>query len=452
MKFIRGECNRSSIDKLNREALQECEEVWAAVAYVTDDSPLIKPCYQKRIPLRLWARYDYSVPVNVGILEWFLGKSPLAVCKLVPDIFHPKVIWWRPFGIYIGSANLTQRAWFGNIEAGLFLSQVEIEEAGLTEELESFFAELDEAAYGLTKEVVAELQEYQKDSRFADRERMRKDFDANRKIPKLDSLVSLPKKSGGRERRRSDFLQEWNRTLGYIRDIAGNVSKSENRPHWVRPEIPNGVQADQFLHAYYYNCVMENRHARHRQFHEQNKSRPDKALENAISWWRSLPAAPSEEDRTMNQWAPFIAHHLSQSTILSLEEETFVEVFTKVHAFRNYADRTKYTNLGLPKKLPVMSSEARGEYLARRLFTEETESGEGVLDILNYLLYGGSPANLPERLFEVSFTPERRIRHAGLSTLGEIVGWALPAEFPPRNGRTSKALYALGYDVAIHTE
>jgi len=452
MKFIRGERNRSTIYALNCEALEESEEVWAAVAYVTDERTLIMPCYEKRIPLRLWARYDYTVPVNVSILDWFLGKTPLAVCKLVPDIFHPKVIWWRPFGVYIGSANLTQRAWFGNVEAGLFLAQDEIEEEGLTSELETFFGELDEAAHGLTKELVQELKQHQDDPWFANGERMRREFDSHRKLPRLENLLSVPKRSEAGERSRREFLQEWNRTLGYIRDIASTISQPGNRPPWVNSTIPAGVQADQFLHAYYYNRVMQGHTARHRQFHEQNKAKPHKALEDAIAWWRMLPSAPSSEDRMMNEWAPFIAHSLTPDRILELDEQTLVEVFAKVHAFRNYADRAKYTTLGLTKKLPEMSSEARGEYLARKLYEEITDSGGGILDLLNYLLYGGTKANLPDRLFEVSFSPAWRIRHAGLSTFGEIVGWALPNEFPPRNGRTSKALYALGYDVIIHTE
>ena len=41
------------------------------------------------------------------------------------------------------------------------------------------------------------------------------------------------------------------------------------------------------------------------------------------------------------------------------------------------------------------------------------------------------------------------IPHVGLSSLGEIVGWARPDEFPPRNMRTSKGLRALGYNVRI---
>ena len=48
------------------------------------------------------------------------------------------------------------------------------------------------------------------------------------------------------------------------------------------------------------------------------------------------------------------------------------------------------------------------------------------------------------------FDPNEKLLHIGLSTIGELVGWAMTDRYPPRNGRTSKALYALGYDVTIH--
>lgn len=452
MKLIKGERNRCPIDATNTKALAECDEVWAAVAYVTDDSSLIRPCYEKHIPLQLWARYDYTVPVNVSILEWFLGKSPLAVCKLVPDIFHPKVIWWRPYGAYIGSANLTRSAWGGNFEAGIVLTEDELDDHGIKPGLEQFFQEIDEAAHLLTTELVDELKALQSDPHFTDRERFRKEFDKGRRIPKLESLISVKKRSNAGQRHRQAFLREWDQTLTYIRDIAQTLSAPENRPQWVHEDVPGGVHADQFLHAYYYNKVMANHRARHREFHETNRSKPHQALADALAWWSGLPSAPSSEDSMMHEFAPLIAGHLTQDRVRELTEADFIQVFSHVHAFRNYADRASYRTLGLQQKLPEMSSEERGVYLAKRLYAEKNETGEGVLDLLAFLLYGGTPAALPERLYEVAFSRDRSIRYAGLSTFGEIVGWGMPSQFPPRNGRTSKALYALGYDVKIHTE
>ncbi|MGS6289529.1 hypothetical protein ACVGWF_24630, partial [Enterobacter asburiae] len=44
------------------------------------------------------------------------------------------------------------------------------------------------------------------------------------------------------------------------------------------------------------------------------------------------------------------------------------------------------------------------------------------------------------------------IPHIGLSSLGEIVGWARPHEFPPRKMRTSKGLRALRYNAVTYTQ
>ena len=52
------------------------------------------------------------------------------------------------------------------------------------------------------------------------------------------------------------FVTEWFATLQILRDIAGTISRDENRPRWLPSDVPMGAQADQFLHAYYYNQVI----------------------------------------------------------------------------------------------------------------------------------------------------------------------------------------------------
>src|SRR5213075_2907250 len=58
----------------------------------------------------------------------------------------------------------------------------------------------------------------------------------------------------------------------------------------------------------------------------------------------------------------------------------------------------------------------------------------------------------PNRLFDCWSDPASKIPHVRVITLGEMFGWAMREYFTPRNGRTSKALRALGYDVKIHSE
>jgi hypothetical protein len=87
--------------------------------------------------------------------------------------------------------------------------------------------------------------------------------------------------------------------------------------------------------------------------------------------------------------------------------------------------------------------------LARFLFSRRSQSGSSALQFLNHVLYGGTDDAFPTRLREGTVDDAWKIEHLGISALGELVGWALPDKFPPRNNRTSKALYALGYPVTF---
>ena len=62
-----------------------------------------------------------------------------------------------------------------------------------------------------------------------------------------------------------------------------------------------------------------------------------------------------------------------------------------------------------------------------------------------YQLIWGSEKNIATRLWEASRSDEWALPWLREATLGEILGWARPNEFPPRNGRSIKALKALGY-------
>src|SRR3546814_2553567 len=127
--------------------------VWAAVAYATDakdSGSLVRWCFDNDIPLKFWGRLDEEVPVRVEILNLFLHRrSPQFVCKLVTH-HHAKVIWWRGFGVYVGSANLTYSAWNSNVEAGCFFEESEID-SQFEGDLNRLFAELDANATILTE-------------------------------------------------------------------------------------------------------------------------------------------------------------------------------------------------------------------------------------------------------------------------------------------------------------
>lgn len=158
MKFVAGGINGEYLKGIHLSAKNKTDNIKIAVAYASGDPEILKDNLQDNVKITFWGRYDSTVPVSIPILKRFLDKqSPNYECKLVPDIFHAKIIWWEDYGAYIGSANLTDRAWYNNIEAGVFITHEELLENNLLEELTNFFDDLDAFATPLTDEIYKEL-------------------------------------------------------------------------------------------------------------------------------------------------------------------------------------------------------------------------------------------------------------------------------------------------------
>lgn len=454
MKFIAGGLNKEYLLNLANNSVNHTEMVVVAAAYASSDPVLFQLCRDKNIRLKFYGRYDRSVPIATVILKKFLDmKTTHYKCRLIPDIFHPKVVWWKDYGVYVGSANLTERGWFGNIEAGIFLESYEIIENDLEEELNNFFSELEERSFPLTEEVYNELCELEKEQNRINalQKNLANRFKQKRKIPPMSPLTRIIKKSSIARRKR-DFVIEWNETLQLLRNISDRVSADEYRPKWVKRNVPRGVQVDQFLHAFYYAIVKEGRNALHHEFYERNKLNSEQALLNAMVWWKSLEKPPHSEDQTIYKWAPFLKAKLHMDNILELTKPEFTKVCSNIHAMRDHSLRVKYSEFGLSQQLPRMKQDQRIEYLSEWLYEQRSKGGKSAIETINYVLYGGDSDSLSDRLWESITNPDWFISHLGVSSLGEIAGWAMPDKFPPRNGRTSKSLYALGNKVRIHSE
>lgn len=432
--------------------------VKAAIAYATGrgNVNIFNFCFENNVPITFYGRYDHTVPIATDILKKFLNRrSPDFVCKLV-ERFHPKVILWEGFGAYIGSANHTYNGLETNIETGVLFTNDELIEYGLDTELEDFFCQIDKYSHPLTDEIYEHLCKIKKERSdlYAQEDKLKKEFDKTRKMPKLRSVATShrPDKKAMALKKKNDFLNEWNATLQIVRDIGHRVSKNKYRPVWVDATIKIGVQADQFLHAHYYEKTIIGNRSHHNEQFEQNKNSSEKALVSAMNWWHQLSSSPHNEESTMNRWAPFLNEKLAKEQLLDLSLNEFVDVCSHVHAIIEHSRQIRKQTLSIPEGTPQMLKKDRVKVFAKWLYDKKSEDGKSPLEVTYYVLYGGTDADLPSRLWDAVNDKKWRIAHFGLSSLGEIVGWALPDKFPPRNGRTSKALKALGYDVKIHTE
>ncbi len=445
MRLILGGINGHYLRDITENAAKQTEEVLAAVAYATHTELLFDWCAKHRIPLRFYGRLDDQVAVTVPVLESFLRrKSAMQVCKLVQH-HHAKVIWWRCVGVYLGSANLTDSAWHKNVEAGCFFTDDEITDE-MAADLQALFATLEQHATPLTQELVNEMRARARELQQARVDAKR--FWAHSSLITWPGLVQTTPKSAA-QKRRDTFLKEWYATLEQLRSIGATVSRPEHRPGWVNGAAPAGAQADQFLHAYYYQRTFDGAKANYPAHYEKNKARPDTALAEAITWWRGLPKAPQSEDRMLNVTAPALQAALAEPRLATMTGAQFREVCGGVHAITDYSRRVRNRAVNLPDG-PRYTIPQKLDALAARIWNDQGSAGGRVRDLLHHILYGGASDQLPERLWQGIDDPKWKIDGLGISALGELVGWALPDHFPPRNGRTSKALRALGYNVTVH--
>ena len=448
MEFVANALNKKFLKYLLPPAGSEIDGVFAAIAYGSnfpnEKEDFIADCVNNRYRLDLWVRYDHTVPVAPSLLRRILKHHKDNVfCKLIPDCLHSKVIWWKGYGAYIGSANLTDRAWNSNIEAGLFLSEDDLCSNGMIEELENFFDSLKNISesFPLTEEVIKELE------RIAASRSGIEDKGKDLRSTRIWQGPLFETKENADAKRKEAFRKEWLKTLTELRSIGDLLSK--NRPSWVNEDIPVNWQVDQFLHAIYYNKIGEGRAKPYEDFYNRNKSNPSAAVLEMINWWKSTPNAPSHEDLTFYGSAPLIYDFLSKDKILTLNEEEFAKVCLSTHATKDHIVKMKLSTFGV-SDTQSLPTEQRVVLFAPWLLNKRNKKGWNVLQLLNYVFYEGKDDDLWERLYKASKDDEYYFPHYGLNSIAELVGWTKPASFPPRNGRTSKALRALGYDVMVY--
>lgn len=444
MKLVLGAINGQYLRDITENNVDATDEVLAAVAYASQSALLFDWCWKNDIPLKFYGRLTDDVAVSVPILDTFLSrKSPNYTCRLVQH-HHAKVIWWRGVGVYVGSANLSDSAWYKNVEAGCFFQEGEIDDQMATE-LTALFATLDKHATPLTDELLSKMRERAKALRFSKPDPA--DFWTSPSITKWPGLVHVQRKSAI-ERQRASFLEEWHSTLQDLRGIGARITDPSKRPSWIDASAAAGVQTDQFLHAHYYLRTFEGNRANYSALFEKNKTRREAALAEAIEWWSQLPEQPSES-KMINETAPALRTALTEQSLISMSQSDFHEVCSHVHAIRDYARRVPNKTVLLPDGTPY-TMDQKIDALAKFVWNGRTANGSSVSDVLKYILYGGESDRLPQRLWEATTEPNWKIDGLGISALGEIVGWAAPDKFPPRNGRTSKALKSLGFDVTVH--
>lgn len=449
MEFFANNVNGNFLRNILPGKEDEVEWVRAAIAYGSDQQTLLNHCLENKLRLDIWMRYDHTVPVKPKLLHFFLASACRNIfCYLVPDVLHSKVIWWKKYGVYIGSANLTDRAWNTNIEFGVFIPETDLEDGNGLRQIEDFFEFLSNCkeVRPLTLELVQE-QERIEALRSGKEDSLDNDSRKQRSIKVWEGPAFIADRGRALDARRENFIREWRDGLTILRFLAGEAPK--HRPAWLREDVPAAWQADQFLHAFYYNEVVDGVRHPYEEYYQKNRRNPRDAALRAFRWWSQLDEPPSQEDQNCHERAPIIHQTLASENIGKMERSDFARICQANHSTVDHVGRMTLATIGLDQNTGT-PLEDRVNAFANWIWGKRNREGQRVDELLFWVLDGGPPEQLPARLFDAAHSDVRRFAHFSTNQIAEIAGWARPNICPPRNGRTSKALRALGYDVKVY--
>jgi len=451
---------KNPLTTLLKQAMPLTTRVQAAVAYVSRaDHALFDACRRPdiKIPLELWARHDAMLATSPEVMGRFLKEAdPNFICYLIGQHYHPKIIWWHGYGVYIGSANLTPSAWGGNIEGGVVIREDELDIDDMRGELQAFFEDMRELGTLLSREIY--------DDALRHREAM-KAFQAAKlgvaaSFRNLSSYASIQNRSladivstRDPNKKLHTFRAEWEGTLQHLRNLQAIVAAPENRPEWMPPDAPAAIQVDQFLHSVYYNRVRQGAAIPYEDWFKRNHLRSKAVVDEFVQWWRESKQPEQEGELViLTKWVATHRRLLTHKKLGALTESEFVEAARCIHAINDHAKRRRSSELGeIEHDDDTDVLEERRNRHCQALYYETNAMGWTPPKLLEHLIWGGPWHETADRLYRCVRDPDYKIPRLGLSALGEFVGWGLPEHFPPRNDRTNKALRALGYNVHVNS-
>jgi PLD-like domain len=417
-----------------------------AVAYVQSMDRIFEIARSRNVPVTLYALADGGAFPSTQVMRKFLEGPAAWQLFLTRRFYHPKILWFRGVGVYIGSANLTQAGWWDNLECGVWLSQDEIVRENIDAQLLSMFEVIASRSVPARKEHLATYERLAARHHQLNEAERRFKEQADQELASIegqDKPIRPNKPRGGAAKHR--FIIEWQNGLTVLRKITELITERK-WPSWVSKETPPSIVQDQATEYWYGRELRRSGEslARVKELHFQNKSNPQLALDTLLAEWAVFEGS--------EQWIFFVNEAprrvrdlLVREEIADLHEATLAEVLQNTHASREHARQMKKQDLG--DKGQETPTEERCRLFAKYLLAQRSEGGKDVRQVLSYVLWGDAiTPDVAERIWDAAHEIEWKIPHLGPNILGELVGYARPNEFPPRNGRVSKTLAALGFE------
>ena len=410
----RGDFIRNAITNLNGRQ----ETVKIAVAFFTEDS-VIELISQNQCRVLIVVRLGF--PTNPNALQRLMKISTVQVRYFTSPSFHPKVYIFGSRAALVGSANLTAAAIQTNQEVVVGIPSGDPR----FEELNDLFSEYWSRAKVLDDDTLKTYRRiynaYAKLS--ADIQKMHGSVisELGHSTP---SDVEVTRQAASPE---SAFIDEYRRSFQecvaafnevaevYCRSIPRKVDESR---------IPLRLEIDSFV------SFVRDRHAVGDSWSKPPEGWNDERRQNLrslLTEWHGL-RWPHFEDRIVGTNYPGIVRVFESARALNAASEE--DIFSALTVLHSFHDRLRFFPGGL-------------ETLRERFFRDNEVAR--VRKSLGHLVHG--EGDIVERMAQVIFDPEYKLKQFGRSNVQELVGWVNREQLPVINGRTTKILRYFGFDV-----
>lgn len=252
---------------------------------------------------------------------------------------------------------------------------------------------------------------------------------------------------------RQSFLEEWESGLTILGKLAQRFEEDRaNWPTWVDQSTNSTIVQDQATEAWWETRFRSTRESPRlmEEAHARNRSRVQDAEGDLLDFWRQFDPEDAEMwDRFVNREPQVLRKLLTQDSLRRLDENVLGVILGCCHAAKAHSRQIKNSEHGLDKDYKT-DLETRVELFASYLWKARSSGSRTISEVLLDVIWGDEGGgvedqNPGERIWKALHTEEWKLPHLGAHIFGELIGYARPDEYPPRNNRVSKTLRALGH-------
>lgn len=417
--------NRNSPDKdspgefienaFNNLTAKSCG-VYAATAFFTDGQT-VEDMTKRGCTVKLVVRLGF--PTSPEALRQVLRNDKVQVRFVTSTSFHPKMYIFGEQGAIVGSANLTKAALRTNQEVAVFIERAD----SRFDELMGIFYSYWGGSKPLTKEVIDEYEKICAQFDTDVEEKLHRDVKAAVGDVRIQNITVVRNKKSSREIFTEDYEKSYQEFLNYFGTLE-SIYRSLERRKEPESKIPLRFEIDSFI----------------------SFVRHEKA---PLETWQDTPIMHGKEQvdfikPLILEWMDYDYEWFTQQ-IVPIRYPLIRDTLASPTKIRATSDDELFEALNTCHSFHDQLHRVRGGLAGLKQTFFEKNDADHLREIISYLIHGDDP--YIQRMARCIFDSEYKLVRFGRSVVQELTAWVSREKLPVCNGRTTKVLRYLGFDI-----